>query len=59
MIPLFSALSVSNRNGKRRRNWGPYLWVLPALTMYAIFKLVPMFAGLYLAMLRWDGIERA
>jgi ABC-type sugar transport system permease subunit len=25
--------------------------------MYVVFKLVPMVAGLYLAMLRWDGVE--
>ena len=57
MIPLLSAVSVAGKNGKRRRIWAPYLWVLPALVMYAIFKLTPMIAGIYLAMLRWDGIE--
>lgn len=42
--------------GRRRRNWMPYLWILPAITLYAVFKLLPMIAGLYLAMLKWDGI---
>jgi len=35
----------------------PYFWILPALLLYATFKLVPMVAGIYLAMLKWDGIE--
>lgn len=42
---------------KRRRNWVPYIWILPALTIYALFKLAPMISGIYLAMLKWDGIE--
>lgn len=45
----------------RRVRWtralGPYLWVLPALLLYTIFKLVPLVAGLWIALLRWDGIE--
>jgi ABC-type sugar transport system permease subunit len=44
---------------RRRQNWTPYLWVLPAVLLYAIFKLAPMVAGLYLALLQWDGIEPA
>jgi ABC-type sugar transport system permease subunit len=44
---------------RRRRNLAPYLWVLPAVLLYAVFKLVPMVAGLYLALLQWDGIEPA
>ena len=38
---------------------GPYLWVLPALLLYGVFKLAPLFGGFYLALLRWDGIEEA
>ena len=34
-----------------------YLWVLPAVALYGLFTLVPLIAGLYLATLRWDGIE--
>jgi ABC-type sugar transport system permease subunit len=44
---------------RRRRKFAPYLWVLPAVLVYAIFKLVPMVAGFYLALLQWDGIEPA
>ena len=35
----------------------PYLWVLPAVIVYGIFKLLPLVSGLYMALLRWDGIE--
>lgn len=43
----------------RRRNLAPYLWVLPAVLIYFVFKLAPMIGGLYLALLQWDGIEPA
>jgi ABC-type sugar transport system permease subunit len=38
------------------RRMHPYLWVLPALLLYSVFKLVPLIGGFYLALLRWDGI---
>ncbi|RIK34097.1 MAG: sugar ABC transporter permease [Chloroflexi bacterium] len=44
---------------RRRRNFGPYLWVLPAVLIYFVFKLAPMIGGVYLALLQWDGIEPA
>jgi len=34
----------------------PYLWVLPALLLYLVFKLVPLIGGVGLSLLRWDGI---
>lgn len=52
-----AAFPISRR--ARRRNLAPYLWVLPALLIYTVFKLAPMVAGLYLALLQWDGIEPA
>src|SRR5688572_20954333 len=39
------------------RKWSPLLWLLPAMTLYIIFKLAPMISGIYLSLLRWDGIE--
>lgn len=58
MIPLSILTAVSGGIRRRtRRNWGPYLWILPALILYGVFKLAPMIGGIYLAMLRWDGIE--
>lgn len=35
----------------------PYLWLLPALGIYGIFKLVPLVAGIWLTLLQWDGIS--
>lgn len=46
------------RKKRRKFNTG-YLWVLPALLMYAVFTITPLISGLYLALLRWDGIEPA
>jgi multiple sugar transport system permease protein/raffinose/stachyose/melibiose transport system permease protein len=43
----------------RLQSLAPYLWILPAAAIYFVFKLAPMIGGLYLAMLRWDGIEPA
>ncbi|MDQ3654053.1 MAG: sugar ABC transporter permease [Chloroflexota bacterium] len=37
----------------------PYLWVAPAVLLYGTFTIVPLVAGIYLAFLRWDGIEPA
>lgn len=47
----------SASQGRRLARLGPYLWVLPAVLVYAIFKLAPLVSGLYMALLRWDGIE--
>ena len=48
---------------RRRTRWGrslsPYLWVMPALVVYGVFTLVPLVSGLWLSLLRWDGIEPA
>ncbi len=52
-------MSALTTRPRPRRDWAPYLWVLPALLLYVIFKLAPMISGLYLALLQWDGIEPA
>jgi len=51
--------SLPQTQATRRRHLAPYLWVLPALLVYIIFKLLPMIAGVYLAFIQWDGIEPA
>ncbi len=51
--------AVATPRPVRRRNLAPYLWVLPALLIYFIFKLLPMIAGIYLSLIQWDGIEPA
>lgn len=45
--------------GRRGRSLAAYLWVIPALALYGLFTLVPLAAGVWLALLRWDGIEPA
>jgi len=47
----------ANRLARRLSKLSPYLWVLPALTVYGIFKLYPLVSGLQMSLLRWDGIE--
>lgn len=42
---------------RRLSKLAPYLWILPALTVYGIFKLYPLVSGLQMSLLRWDGIE--
>jgi ABC-type sugar transport system permease subunit len=44
-------------NARRWRSLTPYLWVLPALLLYVVFKLVPLIGGLGLSLLRWNGID--
>jgi len=41
------------------RSLTPYVWVMPAVVLYFVFKLAPLIGGVYLALLRWDGIEPA
>ncbi len=56
MAPL--PLSAQRKQQKQRRaSLAPYLWILPAILVYGIFKLGPLIGGIYLALLRWDGIE--
>jgi ABC-type sugar transport system permease subunit len=35
----------------------PYLWVLPAVVLFVVFRLYPMAFGLYLSLNEWDGIK--
>jgi len=46
-------------SARRRRlsKLSPYLWILPALAVYGVFKLYPLVSGLQMSLLRWDGIE--
>ena len=45
--------------GRRWRAVASYLWVLPAVALYGLFTIVPIISGIWLALLRWDGIEDA
>ncbi len=42
---------------RRLSKLAPYLWVLPALLVYGIFKLYPLVSGLHMSLLRWNGID--
>ncbi|HEV8635297.1 MAG TPA: sugar ABC transporter permease [Chloroflexota bacterium] len=35
----------------------PYLWILPAVALFAVFRLYPMAFGLYLSFQQWDGVK--
>ena len=35
----------------------PYFWVLPAIALFAVFRLYPLAFGLYLSLNEWDGIQ--
>src|SRR5579883_1519943 len=34
----------------------PYLWILPALILFMVFVLAPLFFGLYLSFQDWSGV---
>ena len=44
------------QRGRWLRSLSPYLWVTPALLIYGVFTLVPLISGIWLSLLRWDGI---
>lgn len=48
------ATAVMRRTQKRQLRL--YLWVLPALLFYGLFKIVPLIGGLVLSLFRWDGV---
>lgn len=50
---------VKSKSGFARwwHSFTPFLWVLPALALYVIFKLVPMIGGVGLSLVRWNGID--
>ena len=47
--------------GKMRRHWGAYragyLFLLPALLLYAIFMIYPFFQSIYLSFTDWNGAD--
>ena len=42
----------------RKQNRSLLLFVLPALIVYALFKLYPAFSGIYYAMTDWNGLNK-
>ena len=54
--------AIPQGKGRRNKSTGrrrltPYLWLLPALVLYGVFKIYPMISGIWLALLKWDGID--
>jgi ABC-type sugar transport system permease subunit len=48
---------VRLRTGRRwRARLEPYVWITPALAVFFIFTLLPLFVGLWLSFVTWDGI---
>jgi raffinose/stachyose/melibiose transport system permease protein len=41
----------------RRARLTPYLWILPAVALFLVFRLYPMAFGLYLSLNEWDGVK--
>jgi ABC-type sugar transport system permease subunit len=41
----------------RSARLAPYLWVLPAVALFAVFRLYPLAFGLFLSLNEWDGIQ--
>jgi ABC-type sugar transport system permease subunit len=49
---------IAQKHRHKRLAWmEPYLWVLPALSIYVVFKLGPLLTSFYFSMLRWNGID--
>lgn len=47
------------RQGVRRRTWVGWLFVVPALVMYALFVLQPLALTVQYSLYRWDGVGPA
>jgi raffinose/stachyose/melibiose transport system permease protein len=47
------------RAGKRKQNIELLIFVFPALSLYAAFKIYPAAAGLFYSMTDWNGVNRA
>ena len=53
------SVQLAARNKTRKQNLSLLLFVLPALVVYALFKLYPAFSGIYYAMTDWNGINKS
>ncbi len=48
---------ASARLGRRRGKWTPYLYVLPAVILFAIFVVYPVIYNLLLSFHEWNGVK--
>jgi ABC-type sugar transport system permease subunit len=59
-VPAISAVQSAHVEVKKAPHTSKlilYLWLAPALALYAVFKLFPLISGIFLSLLRWDGIK--
>src|SRR6184192_302646 len=56
-VSVSQNVRVETPRTPRKTQWTLYLWLLPALVIYAVFKLFPLISGIFLSLLRWDGIK--
>ncbi|MBA3868329.1 MAG: sugar ABC transporter permease [Anaerolineae bacterium] len=56
-FPTSEPVPIETQKTPRKKSWTLYLWIAPALIIYTLFKLLPMIAGVFLSLLRWDGIK--
>ena len=53
-----ATLRTSRWSGVRSSRWAGWLFVLPALIVYAAFVLLPLVMTVQYSTLRWNGIGR-
>jgi raffinose/stachyose/melibiose transport system permease protein len=58
-MAALESLPAPVKKTTRKTQWLLYLWLVPALLLYGIFKLFPLISGVFLSLLRWDGIKDA
>lgn len=51
--------ALARSRPKRKWDLAPYLYVLPAMAVFAIFVLVPLGQGVWYSFTSWDGIGQA
>lgn len=53
-----NAAQLALKSKTRKQNLTLLLFTLPALIVYALFKLYPAFSGVYYAMTDWNGVDK-
>jgi raffinose/stachyose/melibiose transport system permease protein len=55
-VPASRVRLTHRRSGARGRGWSGWLFVLPAVLVYAVFVLRPLIYTVWYSLYRWDGI---
>ncbi len=60
-MAVMEATRGRTASGRMRRHWGAYragyLFLLPALALYAMFMIYPFFQSIYLSLTDWNGAD--